>query len=98
MSRNISAILRSVELAKQQKVNRRGTQALAASLAIDPAELEFWRTANEYKRINADWELNSHPDPIGKHTEPASIYSPVGTSRLSFEKPRKRNGRDPHAV
>lgn len=55
-------------------------------------EMDRWLTAQE------NW--NETPDPLGKtgNHEPKSIHDPVRPSRLSFEKPRKKKGRDPYTV
>lgn len=34
---------------------------------------------------------NHIPDPMGRHREPKSIYSPAAASRIRREAPRKRN-------
>ncbi|ARQ95399.1 hypothetical protein [Bradyrhizobium phage BDU-MI-1] len=43
---------------------------------------------------------NETPDPLGKtgSYEPKSIHDPVKPARISFEKPRKRQPRDPYAT
>jgi hypothetical protein len=55
-------------------------------------EMDRWLTEQD------NW--NENPDPLGKtgNHEPKSIHDPVKPSRLSFEKPRKRQGRDPYTV
>ncbi len=104
MSRsNIAAILRAHELAKQQKVRRAKTNPDPVVTLVDEDEESYAR----FSSFAAEWDTNEAPDcktvtpglvKVSMAPEPKSIYSPAGTSRISFEKPKKRNGRDPHNV
>lgn len=65
--------------------------------------LEDMRSAADwaqFKRFEAMDDHNETPDPLGKtgHYEPKSIYDPAPRARVSFERPKKRKGRDPYAV
>src|SRR6266436_1100835 len=87
MSRNVAAILRSVELAKAQRVRRKHTHVETIG--------EDDRSAREYAAFQHDCvmdEYNDIPDKLGKtgDYEPASIYSPAPPSRFKVERPAKR--------
>ncbi|SHH05058.1 hypothetical protein [Bradyrhizobium erythrophlei] len=81
----VAAILRAHELARQQKVRRAHTHVET----ITPDQ----QSSDDYAAFKRDLELDSlnfHPDPIGRHREPKSIYSPAPQSRVRFERPAKR--------
>ena len=87
MSRNVAAILRSVELAKAQRVRRKHTHVETIS--------EDDRSAREYAAFQHDLMMDEYtdiPDRLGKtgNYEPASIYSPAPPSRFKVERPAKR--------
>ena len=87
MSRNVAAILRSVELAKAQRVRRKHTHVETIS--------EDDRSAREYAAFQHDLvmdEYNDIPDRLGKtgNYEPESIYSPAPPSRFQRIAPKKR--------
>jgi hypothetical protein len=90
MSRNIAAILRTVELAKAQRTARRHTPAKVAPApapVLDEHD-EIMAFQREIDRLDND---NFIPDPMGRSSfEPKSIYSPVPAARLTFERPLKR--------
>lgn len=72
----------------------------AASKAPRKSAEELWEDKIEQqseiiRMLNADHHI---PDPAGIHREPDSIHSPAPAPRIRFERPRKRKGRDPHAV
>jgi hypothetical protein len=93
MSRNIAAILRTVKLAKQQRIKRRGTVAEVA-----PVDDE----AESYTRFCAfadDYETFDMPDckavtpglvKISRKAEPKSIYTPAPSGPIRFERPKPR--------
>lgn len=84
----VAAILRSHELARGQGVRRRHTTPNG------PIEQEGRKVAADYKLFSDQWEQNFHPDPMGRHNEPKSIYSPVAPARLRFDGPKKRRTGD----
>jgi hypothetical protein len=96
MSRNIAAILRTVELAKQQRIKRRHTPAMVAPEPELSEHDEILAFQREIDRLDND---NHQPDCTGvtpglvrisNAKEPKSIHSPVPPSRLQFERPAKR--------
>jgi hypothetical protein len=88
----VAAILRAHELARQQKVRRPKTQV--ETLSADQESAYDWAM---FQHDCAMDEFNDIPDPLGKtgDREPKSIYDPAPQARISFQKPRKRKGRDP---
>src|SRR5688500_16320239 len=80
----VAAILRSHDLAKHQGVRRRHTTPNG------PIVQEARKAATDYQLFSDQWEQNFHPDPMGRHNEPKSIYSPVSPARLRFDGPKKR--------
>ncbi|GAB9152858.1 MULTISPECIES: hypothetical protein [Bradyrhizobium] len=103
MSRNIAAILRTVELAKAQRVKRKHTTAPAPVAPVD-------EDAESYARFSdfiTEYETFDLPDckavtpglvPVSRRAEPKSIHDPAPRARIAFEKPRKRRPRDPYAT
>jgi hypothetical protein len=94
MSRNINAILRSVELAKAQRVRRNHTTADFA--APDPVVEDY----KSFTAFREDYATNEYPDckavtpglvKVSARPEPKSIYSPAGHSKIQFERPRRRS-------
>jgi hypothetical protein len=99
MSKNIAAILRSVELAKQQRIQRAKTTAPVPVEPVDE-DAESWARLNQFYD---DYETFDIPDckgvtpglvPVSRAAEPKSIHSPAGQSRIKFERPRKRRSPD----
>jgi hypothetical protein len=95
MSRNIAAILRTVELAKAQRVKRNHTTAEVAPAPVDEDAESYAR----FSEFMAEYDTFDIPDckavtpglvKVSMQPEPASIYSPAGSSRIKFERPRKR--------
>ena len=88
MSRNIAAILRTVELAKLQRVKHRHTPAMTAPAPVLDEHDEIMAFQREIDRLENDTFI---PDPMGRSSyEPKSIYSPAPASRIKFERPVKR--------
>lgn len=84
----VAAILRAHDLAKHQGVRRRHTTPNG------PIVQEGRKAAVDYQLFSDQWEQNFHPDPMGRHNEPKSIYSPVAPARLRFDGPKKRRSMD----
>ncbi|MEH2517438.1 hypothetical protein V1279_003011 [Bradyrhizobium sp. AZCC 1610] len=99
MSKNIAAILRSVELAKQQRVKRAKTTAPVEPVTVD-------EDAESYARFNdflTEYDTFDIPDckavtpglvKVSRKAEPKSIYSPAPSGPIKFERPRKRRTPD----
>lgn len=77
--------------------------------APEPVQVRLSRadieSARDYALFQRDLEIDSGehdvvPDKLGKTGtyEPKSIYDPAPRARVSFERPKKRKGRDPLAV
>jgi hypothetical protein len=92
MSRNIAAILRTVELAKAQRVKRRHTTAEV------PAD-EDAESYARFQEFHREYETNEAPDcrgvtpglvKVSTRPEPKSIHSPVPPLKIQFERPAPR--------
>jgi hypothetical protein len=92
MSRNIAAILRTVELAKAQRIKRRGT---TAEIPVDEEAESYAR----FKAFETDYEAFDMPDcravtpglvKVSRKAEPKSIHSPAPSGPIKFERPAKR--------
>jgi hypothetical protein len=99
MSRNIAAILRTVELARIQRVKRNHTTAEVAPAPVDEDAESYAR----FSEFLTDYETFDIPDckavtpglvKVSMQAEPASIYSPAGSSRIKFERPKRRRAPD----
>jgi len=96
MSRsNIAAILRSVELAKQQRVKRNHTTAPVIVVDLVDEEEEAYA---RFCAFETDYATNEAPDckavtpglvKVSMKPEPKSIYSPAPSGPIKFERPQK---------
>jgi hypothetical protein len=101
MSRNIAAILRTVELAKAQRIKRRGTSADVPVIPVDE-EAESYARFCDFQR---EYEHNEAPDckavtpglvKVSMRPEPKSIYSTAPSGPIKFERPKKRHDGERH--